>query len=68
MMPIAQHFALIFRTRYAYTPTELKANAAMNAIYANNRYRYTAMKLLKSTRMANSSTACNLWLQLLKME
>ena len=40
-MPIAQHLALIFRTRYAYTPTELKANAVMNSIYADNRYRYS---------------------------
>ena len=41
IMPVAKNLALIFRTRYAYTPTELKANAAMNAIYANNRYRYS---------------------------
>ena len=41
IMPIAQHLALIFRTRYAYTPTELKANVTMSSIYANNRYRYS---------------------------
>lgn len=40
-MPVVKNLALIFRTRYAYTPTELKANAVMNSIYANNRYRYS---------------------------
>jgi hypothetical protein len=40
-MPTDKYIALIFRTRYAYTPAELKANAEINSIYANNRYRYS---------------------------